>query len=79
METTTHIEDSFHQNLELDANLVLAGMRGGIDGIMNFAFSRKSIFTTANMATERCLWLKTQGEDYINKVSLRAAELEQKL
>lgn len=72
------VRHSFTENVELDAGLVFAAMRGGIDGVMNFAFARKYIFTTTEMATDRCEWLKKQSEEYITKVSKKAAELERK-
>jgi hypothetical protein len=64
------------ENVELDARIVLACMRGGMDGLVNWAFMNRNIFKTPNDAIERANWLKTQPADYINSVSKRAAELE---
>jgi len=67
---------NFQQNIELDAALVLAAMKGGIDGYMNACFLRWYIFPDTNTAMARAEWLKAQGGEYITKVSERAAELE---
>jgi hypothetical protein len=72
------VRHSFIENIKLDAGLVFAGMKGGMDGIMNFAFARKQIFTTTDMVTDRCEWLKKQSKEYTAKVSTKAAELERK-
>lgn len=69
-------EVSFKEDVELDAQLVLAGMKGGIDGVMNYGMRRNDIFTTTKMVTDRCEWLKKQSDKYITKVSKMAAELE---
>lgn len=66
------------ENVELDARIVLAGMKGGMMGIMDFGFQNRSIFPTTEMLTDRCYWLKEQSEEYINKVSKRAAQLEKR-
>ncbi|HDZ04887.1 hypothetical protein LCGC14_0370520 [marine sediment metagenome] len=66
----------FTENIELDARIVFAAMRGGIDGVMEFAFNHRQHFKTANDAVERAKWLKTQSEDYITKVSEKAAKIE---
>ncbi len=71
-------EVSFKEDIELDARLVLEGMKGGIDAIMNYGLRRRDIFTTTKMVTDRCEWLKKQSEEYITKVSNKAAELEKK-
>ena len=70
------MENNFEQNIELDAQLVLAGMYGGIDGIMALGMRLRHIFPQANMVTDRCFWLKKQPEEYINKVSEEAAKME---
>lgn len=64
------------ENIELDARLVLAGMIAGMEGVMIFASTKTHIFKTTEAVTERCEWLKKQREEYIVKVSERAAELE---
>jgi hypothetical protein len=70
------MKKNFKQNIELDARLVLAGMKGGIDAIMNTAFLMRDQLPTTKDATDRCEWLKRQPEEYINKVCDRVAELE---
>lgn len=64
------------KNIELDAQMVLASMKGGIDGLMQLGFRLKHIFTTTNMVTDRAAWLKEQSPKYIKQVSDRAAEIE---
>lgn len=71
-------EHTFKENIELDARMVFAAMRGGIDGVMSWALMHRDIFTTTRTVTDRCDWLKRQSEEYITKVSERAAELESK-
>lgn len=71
-------EHTFKENIELDAEMVLAGMRGGILGIMNWGLLHRDVFVTTRMVTDRCDWLKNQSKEYITKVSERAAELESK-
>lgn len=66
----------FERDVELDAQLVYAGMKGGGAGIADFAFTRRDVFTTPNMAMDRCLWIKAQDEEYVNQVCLRSAEIE---
>jgi hypothetical protein len=66
----------FKQNIELDARLVLAGMRGGMDGIMQVAFTMIDIFPTTEIVTDRCIWLKRQSDKYIKNVCKRVVELE---
>jgi len=66
----------FEQNVELDASLVLASMKGGIDGYMNACFLRRDMFPDTDTAMARAEWLKKQDKAYITKVSERAAELE---
>lgn len=72
------MKNNFQQNIELDAQMVLAAMKGGIHGLMALGMKLRHIFTTTKMVTDRAEWLKEQGEDYITKVSVRAAELEKK-
>ncbi len=69
-------KNMFIENIELDAGIVLSGMRGGVDAIMNFGYMHRAEFTNTNMVMDRCEWLKKQSLEYIRKVSLRAAELE---
>ena len=58
--------------------MVLACMKAGMDGLMQFAFSRRDIFPKPDDATKRAYWLKKQPIEYIDKVSERAVELEKK-
>lgn len=74
--TNVTLNATFAENVELDAQLVLAGMMGGMDGIMNFGYIYREIFITTNTVVDRCEWLKKQSDEYITKVSQRAAELE---
>jgi hypothetical protein len=67
---------NFQQNLELDAYLVLASMKGGIEGYMNACFLRRDQFPDTSKAMARAEWLKGQDDEYLTKVSERAAELE---
>jgi len=69
--------NKFEENIHLDAELVLAGINGGIEGIMNYAFARQDIFPDTDTVMARCKWLKKQSKEYISSVSLRVAELEQ--
>ena len=34
----------FEKNIELDARMVLASMKGGVDGLMSFAFNNIKLF-----------------------------------
>lgn len=68
----------FKQDVELDAKIVLAGMKGGMDGIMSWGLLNRHIFETTQMLTDRCEWLKKQDTQYITKVSEKATELESK-
>lgn len=70
------IAEEFQQNVELDARLVLASMGEGIDGVLKFAYRNRDIFTRPDDAVHRCLWLKTQPEQYICEVSDKVVELE---
>lgn len=63
-------------NIEMDAKMVLAGMKEGMDGIINWGFAHRSTFTTTGMVTDRCKWLKKQSENYIKKVCDRVVQLE---
>ena len=65
----------FIENVELDARLVLASMKGGMDAIINYAFACKS-FSTPNDAVKRCIWLKKQKPLYLKAVSDKVVELE---
>ena len=67
----THTPD-----VELDARLVLASMRGGIDRFLATAMARRDIFDGPDAALDRAAWLKRQSKAYIKKVSDRAAEIE---
>lgn len=66
----------FQQDIELDAALVLASMRGGIDGYMNACFLRRDVFPDTDTAMARAEWLKRQNEEYLISVSKKAAQLE---
>lgn len=66
----------FKKDVTLDARMVLAGMRGGPDGILAFAMSNRAIFTTPDLAFERCDWLKSQSDKYISQVAEITAEME---
>lgn len=67
---------TFEKNIELDAQMVLAGMKYGMEGVMQLGFRLKDIFTTTKMVTDRAKWLKQQDKEYIKQVSNRAAKLE---
>lgn len=66
----------FDKNVELDARMVLAAMKGGIDGYMNAAFLRTNNFSNTNAAMERAKWLKKQNPKYLKEVTNRVIELE---
>ncbi len=78
-EQVNNVSDlGFSENAELDSELVIVGMREGVDGIMNFGLLHRDVFVEPNMVIDRCEWLKKQSEQYITKVSKLAAEKEQK-
>ena len=58
------------QDVEFDANMVLASMCG-----MIFQFAYTKGMTTKDV-DNRANWLRKQPEEYINKVSVRVIELE---
>ena len=66
----------FNENIELDAYGVLASMKGGINGYMQYAFQRKQYFTTTKKAMDRAKWLKKQPKSYLDKVTKRIIEIE---
>jgi len=79
MKKNLYEQYNFQQNVELDANLILAGMKGGMDGYINACLLRRNIFSDKNSALARAVWLKDQGNEYIKKVSKRTAELDKLL
>ena len=67
---------NFTKNVELDASMVVAAMNDGVDGIVNYAFSRRDVFNSPDEAIKRCEWLKKQSKEYIVKVSEVADQLQ---
>ena len=67
----------YEQDVELDARLVVAAMRGGMIGFMGEAL-RLGMPDTAT-ATGRGDWLKRQPKAYVKAVTDRAVEIERGL
>ena len=72
----TEICKPFRPNIELDAEMVLVAIKGGMPELINWAFMHRDIFPKPDIAIDRANWLKAQSEKYIIKVSKRTAELE---
>lgn len=66
------------EEIEIDAKIVLCAMRGGMDAIMEWGFRNKDLFKTTKDLTDRVNSLKSHTPMYIQAVSEKAAELEQK-
>lgn len=60
----------FKKDIELDAKMVLAGMRG------QFVPCAISLGMTASQAFDRAEWLKKQSRQYIHAVTLQVKKLE---
>ncbi len=61
-------------NVELDAVLVLAGMRGGLHAVLGTAM--RLGLSEPDEAIDRAAWLRKQSDDYITQVVNRVVELE---
>lgn len=68
--------NNFTKDVDLDAAIVVAAMNDGVDGVMNYAFSRRDVFNSTDEAIKRCEWLKEQSKEYIVKVSEVAYQLQ---
>ncbi len=66
----------FERDLKLDANMVLAGMQGGKEGFMAYAFARRDVFANPGEAIARAEWFKRQPESYVKEVCDRAVQIE---
>lgn len=66
----------FKKNIELDTRMVLAGIKGGIDGVMQFGLINRHEFKTTKDVIDRTDWLKKQSDDYINQIVNKISELE---
>jgi hypothetical protein len=64
------------EEIEVDAKLVLCGMRGGMSAIMEWGLRNTSLFPTTDKLTKRVFALKKQPDMYIQAVSERVDELE---
>lgn len=64
------------KNLELDAELMLAGMRGQEVDLLLFERKHKSKFASMDEIVERAKWLEGQKKSYVSKVAERAQELK---
>ena len=67
---------NFTKDVDLDAAMVVAAMNDGVDGVVNYAFSRRDVFNSPDEAIKRCEWLKEQSKEYIVKVSEVADQLQ---
>jgi hypothetical protein len=63
----------FQPNVELDANLVIAALSGGIESVLAVALACGC--PTVKEAMARPEWLKHQPQEYINQVAERVAEI----
>lgn len=66
------------EEILIDAKIVLCAMRGGMDAIMAWGLNHIDLFPTTDDLTNRVFNLKKQPKLYIDAVSEKAAELEQK-
>ena len=76
IEDTMVAPRKFERDAELDARMVLAGIRGGKNGFMAYAFARRAVFAKPDDAMARADWFKRQSQAYIREVCDLAAKLE---
>lgn len=57
----------FTEDIDLDAKLLFAGMKGGIDAVMSTAYLMRDKIN-ADDVIPRCKWFKKQKKEYIDKV-----------
>lgn len=66
------------EEILIDAKIVLCAMRGGMDAIMEWGLRNIDLFPTTDQLTKRVFGLKKQPALYIEAVSEKVAEIEQK-
>lgn len=67
----------FTEDVELDARMVLAAMRGGFDGLMLWAMrNHRDQFSGPDDVVRRAEWTKAQPASYMDRVVARVVELE---
>lgn len=74
--SVTKNDKRFKEDVELDSDMVLQGMKGGISAVMNYGFRRNDIFPNTKDVTDRCEWFKLQSREYIDKVVQKVMEKE---
>ncbi len=66
--------NKFHQNIELDAQMVYAFKKGDNYELMNFEFKNRKVFPNSEAMVSRYEWFNKQDKEYkalVNKVVLQ--------